>query len=71
MPISDEDSEFQKMPTKLYWLGKNSVVVFAGDSPDLFQEDWQSITITRLNVSEGLYVPIATGTSLADIAVKI
>lgn len=56
--------------TKLYWLGRESVAVFAGDTPDLFKRDWRQITITRRERSEDFSVSTAIDTSLVDIDVK-
>lgn len=58
------------MNTKLYWWGKESVAVFAGDAQDLFKEDWQSITITKREKSADFSAPGVTDTSLVDIVVN-
>lgn len=62
--------ELPKNNTKLYWFGRESVAVFAGDHPDLFTSGWQSITITKREKYVEPYASSAIGSFLVDIVVK-
>ncbi len=62
---------YPKSSIKVYWYGKDSVALFVPDLPDLFESDWQSITITNRGKSAVPSAPSATDILLVDIGVQM